>query len=498
MKKYIFCGIVLSALMATTASCTDNDYTELDKGSEPLALTSSSANIVLEEKAHANNAFELKWTTGTNSGTGNRISYTLKLAEAGTQFTDAVVVKDNEARVYNWAPNVEQLNTILLSRMGAEAGQPMELEAMITATVAGNDADQQTATCKFTVTPYEPVTETLYLIGDATPNGWSADNATEMVRIDNGIFTWTGTLKPGSFKFIVNKGEFIPSYNNNGHGGLVYRTSFDQPDETFSIEEEKNYKVDVNLLNMSVTFVETTGTALPFDQIYFVGETTDWGFVLMNQDPLDSFLFRIGWFFDAKSEFKFGTSDGSWEKMYKATEANAPYTSEGVELIEGFDPDNKWLLTESQAKMAYKICLDIRPNKERMIMRPFTPYTEMYLVGSATANGWDLANATPMTVDPSNPNIFMWTGNLQAGELKFSADKQSDWNGAWFLASSENAEPTGTVEKTIFVDKSDDSFKNQYPDIAVGDVDRKWNITQPGSYTITLNQLLEEVSIVHN
>lgn len=488
--------MALFALLAATPSCTDNDYTELDKGSEPLALTSSAANIVLEEKAHANNAVELKWTTGTNSGTGNRISYTLKLAEAGTQFADAIVIKDNETQVYNWTPNVEKLNSILLTGMGAVPGQPIELEAMITATVAGVNAEPQTATCKFTATPYEPVTGTLYIIGDAAPNGWSADNASEMARIDNGIFTWTGKLKPGSFKFIVNKGEFIPSYNNNGHGGLVYRTSFDEPDETFTIDEEKNYKVDVNLLNLSVTVAETDGMAVPFDQIYLVGETTSWNFVLMSQDPLDPFLFRIGWFFNCKSEFKFGTSDGSWENMYKATEANAPYTSEEVELVKGFDPDNKWLLQESQANMSYKICLDIRPNKERMMMRLFTPYSEMYIVGSATPNGWDLGNATPMTVDPSDPNIFTWTGSLQAGELKFSADKQSDWNGAWFLAPTENAVPTGTVEKTIFVDKSDDSFKNQYLDIAVGDVDRKWNIEQAGTYTITLNQLLEEVSIV--
>lgn len=488
--------MALFALLAATPSCTDNDYTELDKGSEPLALTSSAANIVLEEKAHANNAVELKWTTGTNSGTGNRISYTLKLAEAGTQFADAIVIKDNETQVYNWTPNVEKLNSILLTGMGAVPGQPIELEAMITATVAGVNAEPQTATCKFTATPYEPVTETLYIIGDAAPNGWSADNASEMARIDNGIFTWTGKLKPGSFKFIVNKGEFIPSYNNNGHGGLVYRTSFDEPDETFTINEEKNYKVDVNLLNLSVTVAETDGITVPFDQIYLVGETTSWNFVLMSQDPLDPFLFRIGWFFNCKSEFKFGTSDGSWENMYKATEANAPYTSEEVELVKGFDPDNKWLLQESQANMSYKICLDIRPNKERMMMRLFTPYSEMYIVGSATPNGWDLGNATPMTVDPSDPNIFTWTGSLQAGELKFSADKQSDWNGAWFLAPTENAVPTGTVEKTIFVDKSDDSFKNQYLDIAVGDVDRKWNIEQAGTYTITLNQLLEEVSIV--
>ena len=80
---------------------------------------------------------------------------------------------------------------------------------------------------------------TLYLIGDATPNGWSADNATAMERTDNGQFTWTGKLNTGSFKFITTLGEFLPSYNRDATAGeglkLTYRTSGDQPDEQFTI-----------------------------------------------------------------------------------------------------------------------------------------------------------------------------------------------------------------------------------------------------------------------
>ena len=66
------------------------------------------------------------------------------------------------------------------------------------------------------------------------------------------------------------------------------------------------------------------------------------------------------------------------------------------------------------------------------------------------------------------------------------------------MASSENATPTGTVEKTIFIDKSDTSLAAQYPEIAIGDVDYKWVINEAGNYTITLNQLLEEITIIKN
>ena len=77
----------------------------------------------------------------------------------------------------------------------------------------------------FSVTAYKPLTSTLYLIGSATPGGWSADDATEMTRKDNGIFTWTGRLVAGEFKFITTLGSFLPSYNKGTDGLLVLRSS---------------------------------------------------------------------------------------------------------------------------------------------------------------------------------------------------------------------------------------------------------------------------------
>lgn len=493
--KYIYTFIAMAA--SVLASCDDNDYAELEKGSTELALTANKSEVILSEKDHAVEAIGLAWTTGTNHGTGNRITYTLELAEAGSEFSNPYSVLENQQQIYGWNPTVEELNDIVREQFNAVSGQTISLDARITASVMGEEEVQTASTC-FSVTAYEPVTSTLYLIGDATPNGWSADNATEMARVDNGVFTWTGNLTHGSFKFITTLGQFLPSYNNTGDGKLVYRTSDDQPDLQFSIDEAHCYKVTVNLLDMSIAYSQTEGVTPPYSELYFVGNETDWGFRRMSQDPLDPFLFRIGVFFTKGGEFKFGTADGSWENMYKAAHANAPYTDTAVEFVKGFDPDNKWVLDASEINLAYKICLDIRPGAERMMMRLFTPYSEMYMVGDATPNGWDLGNATPMTQDAADPNVFSWTGQLNVGDFKFSPDKQDDWNGAWFLAASEGEAPTGTTQKVIFINKSDDGCQEQYKDISVGGVDLKWHISEAGNYTVTLNQLLEEVTIVRN
>ncbi len=496
MKIYI--SAIVFALLGCTAlsSCVDNDYMELDKGHKELALTASNTAIVLNEQEHASDALELSWTTGTNYGTGHKISYTLELAKAGANFSNAYVAVENAVQKYSWKKNVEELNNILRSHFGATAGETFALEARLTATVAEQE-EKQVASASFSATAYQPLTSTLFLIGSATPGGWSADNATEMTRKDNGVFTWTGRLTAGEFKFITTLGAFLPSYNKGTDGHLILRSRDEQPDEPFIMEEEYNYIVEVNLFTGVLKLTQTETLAPEFDQIYFVGNASNWGFVPMKKDILDPYLFRFSKFFEIGKggEFKFGTSEGSWENMYKAKNANAAYTDKVVEFVKGFDPDNKWVLKDEECGKAYKICLDIRSGKERMMMSEFTPYEMIYLVGDASPAGWSIGGATPMQAT-DDPYVFTWRGALNMGELKLTCDKKEDWNGAWFMPAEADKQPTGETEPMLFLDKSDEAFKAQYLDVMVGGIDQKWKITAAGSYLITLNQLEETISIV--
>ena len=493
--RHQFFYILAGALMGLTAlSCSDNDYAELDKGRSELELTLNQSFDVLAERNHGSEAVALNWTTGNNYGSGNRISYTLEIGLAGTDYVTASVPVDNATQVYNWTASVEQLND-LLREWNCPAGEAVQLDARVTATVAGMEG-VQTSETTFTVTPYEPVTKTLYLIGDATPNGWSADNATEMHRTDNGIFTWEGNLKAGSLKFITTLGQFVPSYNKGADGKMIIRNSFDEPDEQWHIDEAHAYRVTANLLTGELSLVQTTGEMPRWDQLFFVGSCTGWGFVEMTRDALDPYLFRYGRHFttDDQGEFKFGTSQG-WENMLKATQPNAPYTDTSMEFISGYDPDNKWFLNASECDRAYKICVDTRNGRERMLMSEFQPYPMIYLIGSACSAGWDLGNALEMTATDS-PYVFTWTGRLTGGELKFTCDKKSDWGGAWFMcAAGSNVAPTGSQERMLFIDKSSDACKAQYLDTAIGDIDQKWQIAADGTYEITLNQLEETITI---
>ena len=108
-----------------------------------------------------------------------------------SNFANSYVAVENAVQEYSWKKNVEELNDILRNHFGATAGENISLEARLTAVVTERDEKQVSITA-FSVTAYKPLTSTLYLIGSATPGGWSADDATEMIRKDNGILYMDG------------------------------------------------------------------------------------------------------------------------------------------------------------------------------------------------------------------------------------------------------------------------------------------------------------------
>lgn len=200
---------------------------------------------------------------------------------------------------------------------------------------------------------------------------------------------------------------------------------------------------------MTISISKETGPR--FNDIYFVGSFTGWSFVKMRKDPTNPFIFRHAGVFEwnGGGEFKFATADGSWDNMYHPSVANAPYTHTAV--IFTSPNDNKWLLNESECGKPYKLYLDITEGKEKMVMTPFVPFENLWMVGDATPGGWSISDGTALT--RSSDYIFTWTGTLNEGEMKITCDKQGDWMGAWFMSYAEAEEPSGETQMMTFVDK---------------------------------------------
>ena len=188
--QYIMTVLVMVMVMC---GCKKENYAELNKGNTVLALSASVNTVVLQEKNRDNDALILNWTSGSNKGTNASIRYTLQLAKQGTNFANPISL-DMGLAVYSNKFSVRTLNDSLRNHFNATPGTVFMLETRIIAQtqVAGISADISPVAV-ISVTTYQPVTKTLYLIGDAAPNGWDNTKAVALTAIatEPGGFTWT-------------------------------------------------------------------------------------------------------------------------------------------------------------------------------------------------------------------------------------------------------------------------------------------------------------------
>lgn len=475
------CGWLLSLLLLLLGpACKKVDKMELDKGDIPLLISADRQSIILEEKNSSADAVNLSWTAGSNGGSNAALYYTLRLDKAGNQFGQAVS-EDLGKAATGRKFTVKELNDLLLNNWQVAPGTEATLEARIIITIAGEPkAADSSPVFNFTVKSFEPVTTTLYLLGNAAPNGWSADNAAPMKPSleGPGRFTWQGVLNPGDLKFITTLTQFLPSYNKGADDfHLVLRTADDQPDEKFRIETQALYDVAINLLDGTISITESSSP--PYDRLWILGDAVPNGWDIQNPsemrvDSSNLFVFTFNEILKA-GEFKMPVATGDFGTDYWMPLTNNPALTEtGVQLVPGGNPDYKWKITNPGP---YKIRLDMQ--NSTIDIKAFTPYTQIWMVGDAAPAGWNIDNPTPMTPTANNPYEFSYTGPLKAGEFKFPL-ATGDWAVDFFMPAVNGSGPGSTQMKFI----------------AKGSPDFKWKITEAGNYKVTINQLYETISIV--
>jgi hypothetical protein len=95
---------------------------------------------------------------------------------------------------------------------------------------------------------------------------------------------------------------------------------------------------------------------------------------------------------------------------------------------------------------------------------------ELYMIGTATSAGWNLANALPFTLSSSIPGTFVYQGSLSTGTFKLPVNKNSCFCQDFYTKSSTDA--TKMVHN-----------------IAGSGADLQWQITQAGQYKVTADLL---------
>lgn len=355
-------------------------------------------------------------------------------------------------------------------------------------------------------------TTTLYMVGDATPNGWNIDSPTplEAKGDDPLVYSWEGELFKGEMKLCLTPGSwdapFIRPLIDGEEIGtadlrdVLFQMHAGDPDEKWHIVEAGNYRLTFDLRNWTISTVYLGGAEAPSKEpietevLYIVGDATPAGW---NIDA-PTILTKTGdYIFEYEGELNEGElkaciETGNWDVPFVRPESEGvTISSIGVgsdKFIYVANPDNKWRVTESGN---YHIVFDL---KNYTIKTEFkgssesekTPIetTTLYMIGDATPGGWSMDDATAYTVSTDDRYIFSWTGELVEGEMKVCL------------------EPDGTFSCPFIRPIIDGCAINSEgvasPDfIYTTNPDNKWRVEKAGIYTITFNLKTWNIEVVY-
>lgn len=335
-------------------------------------------------------------------------------------------------------------------------------------------------------------TSTLYMVGDATPNGWSIDAPTPLTATDEDplVFTWEGPLNVGEMKLCLATGSWDNPFirpqnageqiNKSGLSEVTFKMHAGDPDDKWKVTEAGIYNLRFDLRNWtaSVSYVGEQDAPviepIVTDELYLVGDFNNWNidaptrlekksdYIFMFEGPM------------AAGEFKACLTTGSWDVPFIRPESNGVKVDcNGVEsdkFVYTAGPDNKWKVEESGI---YRLTFDLQNwTIAAEYTGDFKPTPKLYMIGDATEGGWSLDAATEIEASAGNDNLFVWEGELGRGTFKASLVK--DFGAPFYRPAAPNVEVSDkgvASHEMVFTESPDD----------------QWLVTVAGKYRLTFN-----------
>jgi len=325
---------------------------------ETGTLSTSKDTVAINAADPSGTAVTFSWTAASNS----MITYKMRLT-AGNK-TDTVAIAQNT--VSKKFTNAE-LNGILVDKLKLPIGQLSEVTVAVDALVPlnGKTATSNSITIKVKPAATGPAYQKLWIVGNATPNGWDINNPNEMKPDPTNAFQfkYNEVLNAGEFKIPVAKGNwgtdyFMPPTNNPDISSTaVQLIAGGQPDNKWKITTPGAYKI---LLNISASPSIKITPFTPYPALWMVGDATSAGWNIDNPVPMvptagNPFEFTYTGALKT-GEFKIPVTTGNWGTDYFMPPTNGAGMNEtNAIFIKSGNPDNKWKITEAGN---YKVTLN--------------------------------------------------------------------------------------------------------------------------------------------
>lgn len=315
---------------------------------ESLVLKVSSDSVSCVPRMGEQTALQIQWTAGTNHGTGSAISYTIVISHEQT--TMDLEIGKTADRTLSFTHN--QLSDSLSKYFAYMEDEVWyEFDIYVKAKVLMTGEEQVSDAVKVIIARFPSLFMDLYLVGDATPNGWTRERATPMIQnaVNPSLFSWKGLLRKGEFKILTSTADWLPCYvrDENDASIMHYRkTEDDYPDFKWEIANADNYTIDVDIKALTISINSIGGEI--YNHIYMIGDATPGGWSWDNITELEHpepNIFTYEGFLN-RGEIKFPTelkSDWSGEMLY-APAADCNPAENGTYDAHKGEPDNKWTI----------------------------------------------------------------------------------------------------------------------------------------------------------
>ncbi len=340
--------------------------------------------------------------------------------------------------------------------------------------------------------------EHIYIIGDGTfyepwntkimvENPADSEWTSAFTKGENGIYTWTGVLAPGTFKFPWNDDIIQNFFGVEGDKLIYYPEQISGYDPKLTIGTPGKYEITINVNKLTFDIRTVEEYPVP-ENLYLFGDGTGAQWYI---DRGEKMVKRPDLKFennaDGEGVFYMVTRLGAVEgdsgfkflETHTGKDFNAGYQfAWGLSKIWKNGSDRKYnRVTENGM---YSIKVDTKYwNYEVLKMTGENP-AEIYIYGDATGYGWDLGKTAAdetQKLTSTDGVIYSWTGKLLKGEFKFAF-------GGMYL-SPEGAPALSFDNGFLVTGNEADGWKIVVrTDILT---DTKYQVAEDGNYTVTIN-----------
>ena len=219
------------------------------------------------------------------------------------------------------------------------------------------------------------------------------------------------------------------------------------------------------------------------DLLFIAGDGAPYGWDLNNATALvataeNANVYTGTVYLKADSEFKFLTTYDFGNDEYRSTVSGAKPDADSKVALQLNGNDNKIKVAESAN---YLITVDTEALTATIVKSAYQDtqinFCSLFMVGGATATGWERDKAHTMKQDVENPYVF-------------KAEKEAFVEGTFKITWAIKGDEKWSAEYWYFKDPNDETKM-----VLGAQGDNQWNITSAGNYDVIANVLDNTISI---